>query len=218
MKVISRFFFLITLLLSQSVSASAETIEKILFVGDSMTGWLADRLNAYGARNGFTVDAVIWDGSTIRKWGDNSARLMQIIARRHPDAVFVSLGMNELFDTSPEATQGTSLDRLLAAVGDTPLVWVGPPSWPGKKGGDVLNSWLAGRLGQDRFFNSSSLSLPRQSAGNPHPSKAGICRWVDAIVKWIPSTGLPIELKQAPDAAAMSRCNYFLYRRMKEKL
>lgn len=28
-------------------------IKKVLFIGDSMTGWMAERLNAYGRANGF---------------------------------------------------------------------------------------------------------------------------------------------------------------------
>lgn len=76
-------------------------IKKVLFIGDSMTGWLAERLNAYGAENGFEVSAVIWDGSTIRKWGN--APLEAIIEREKPDAVFMSLGLNELLERNRSA-------------------------------------------------------------------------------------------------------------------
>ena len=38
----------------------AEGIKNVLFIGDSMTGWMADRLNAYGEKNGFKVSSVVW--------------------------------------------------------------------------------------------------------------------------------------------------------------
>ena len=52
--------------------------KKILFIGDSMTGWLAERLESYGKQNGFEVSTVVWDGSTIKKWG-STPRLTSII-------------------------------------------------------------------------------------------------------------------------------------------
>ena len=36
-----------------------ENIDKVLFIGDSMTGWMAERLNAYGQKNGFSVATII---------------------------------------------------------------------------------------------------------------------------------------------------------------
>jgi len=129
------------------------TVKKVLFIGDSMTGWLAERLNAYGKENGFEVATVVWDGSTIKKWG-SSPRLTSIIEQQKPDAIFVSLGMNELFEAKPETRLGTSLDAIKGAVGDVPLIWVGPPSWPGHNKGETLNDWLAGELGEGHFFRS----------------------------------------------------------------
>ena len=62
-------------------------INKVLFIGDSMTGWMAERLNAYGDINGFEVATVIWDGSTIQKWA-KSSKLPDIIEETAPDAIF----------------------------------------------------------------------------------------------------------------------------------
>lgn len=194
------------------------TVKKALFIGDSMTGWLAERLNAYGKENGFEVATVVWDGSTIKKWG-SSPRLTSIIEQQKPDAIFVSLGMNELFEAKPETRLGTSLDAIKGAAGDVPLIWVGPPSWPGHNKGETLNDWLAGELGEGHFFRSFDLMLPRQSRTNPHPTRDGMIKWMDAAVEWVQSDGaVKFPGIRKPAAEQMSRGKVFIYKRMKEKL
>ncbi|MDE7403068.1 MAG: hypothetical protein K2M87_06625, partial [Muribaculaceae bacterium] len=116
-----------------AVNDSRPEVHKVLFIGDSMTGWLSERLNAYGKQNGFEVATVVWDGSTIRKWG-NSPRLTSIIEKQAPDAIFVSLGMNELFETNPSRL-APQLAAIKGAAGKVPIIWVGPPSWPGRGNG-----------------------------------------------------------------------------------
>ncbi|MDE5551871.1 MAG: SGNH/GDSL hydrolase family protein, partial [Muribaculaceae bacterium] len=170
----------------ESEKAEAKPIRKVLFLGDSMTGWLSERLNAYGEKNGFEVATVVWDGSTIKKWGSTS-RLSEIIASHKPDAVFISLGLNELFASNPQNTLGAYTDNILSAVGNIPLLWIGPPSWPGHAKGEKMDSWLASKMGEGRYFSSFNMSLPRQSNTNPHPTKEGCAEWIDEVVEWIPS-------------------------------
>lgn len=227
--VAARIFAALSLVLSICFTASAATahddssdghqpIRKVLFIGDSMTGWMAERLNAYGEKNGFTVSTIVWDGSTIAKWAA-SPRLKSLIAEQKPDAIFVSLGMNELFEANPEKRLSRHVDKLIEAFGDTPLLWIGPPSWPGHKQGDTLNRWLGDRLGEGRFFSSFDLTLPRQSKSNPHPTRAGIIEWIDSVAEWIPdNTGLLFKSLSAPEPGAMSRGKTFIYKRMKEQL
>ena len=157
-------------------------IKKVLFIGDSMTGWMAERLNAYGRANGFEVATVVWDGSTIRKWAD-SPRLSSLIRQQDPDAVFVSLGMNELLEKNPRTRLESSMTKLKKAFGDVPALWIGPPSWPGKPGGDALNEFIAEEMGEGHFFLSSELDLQRQSSRNPHPSRAGIIKDRKSVVE-----------------------------------
>lgn len=195
-----------------------EHIKKVLFIGDSMTGWMAERLNAYGKRNGFEVATVVWDGSTISKWA-SSPRLSTIIHQQAPDAIFVSLGMNELLEKNPAARLSSSMSKLKKAFGNTSVLWVGPPSWPGKPGGDALNNYLAKEMGEGNFFRSSSLVLARQSSKNPHPSRAGIIKWIDELVKWIPEhSELNFKSLEKPGDSEMSRGKTFIYKRMKETL
>lgn len=192
--------------------------KKILFMGDSMTGWLAERLEAYGKHNGFEVATVVWDGSTINKWG-KAPRLHTIVKEQKPDAIFVSLGMNDLFETNPESKYRASIDAIKGVAGDVPVIWVGPPSWPGHNKGSVMNNWLAEEMGQGHYFNSFGLTLPRQSKSNPHPTRAGMISWMDHVVSWLEKDGavaLPGYAK--PTGEQMTRGKTFIYKRMKENL
>lgn len=203
---------------TKDTATSERSAKHILFIGDSMTGWLSERLNAYGKENGFDVSTVVWDGSTMLKWG-NSQKLKSIVAEYNPDAVFISLGMNELFEMHPGTRLKPSLDNILNSIGSRPVLWVGPPSWPGFDKGKVLNDWLEEQLGSNRFYRSSNLKLPRQSTKNPHPTKQGMMQWMDEIMKWIPENAL-VQLPgtDEPQSVQMSRGTHFIYKRMTEKL
>lgn len=195
-----------------------DEIKKVLFIGDSMTGWLAERLNAYGKLNGFDVSTIVWDGSTISKWA-NSPKLQKNILLQEPDAIFISLGMNELFEQHPETRLKTSVDKIIKAADGIPMIWVGPPSWPGHNKGDVLNDWLEEKLGEKHFFRSFDLTLPRQSAKNPHPNRTGMVKWMDAVVEWIGEENIiPLRIVEKPEASQMSRGKVFIYKRMNETL
>lgn len=196
----------------------AEGIRNVLFIGDSMTGWMADRLNAYGEKNGFKVSSVVWDGATIEKWAD-SDKIESLIAEYKPDAVFVSLGMNELFEQNPERRLSAAVDKITRSFGDVPYLWIGPPSWPEHEKGEKLTDWLGERLGEGRYFNSFHLTLPRQGKTNPHPSKAGIEKWMDAVAEWIPEhTDLRFRTLDNPGPGKMSRPETFIYRKINESL
>ena len=183
-----------------------------------MTGWLSERLNAYGNENGFEVATVVWDGSSFKKWG-STKRLGGIIKEQSPDAIFVILGLNELFEANPEKNLRVPFDNIMAAIGDKPVLWVGPPSWPGQDKGAILNNWLEKELGEEHYFNSSGLKLPRQSATNPHPTKEGMMEWMDAVIDWIPAhAAVQLPGVKKPTGNQMARGDYFLYKRMKEQL
>lgn len=199
-------------------SDTTEYIRKVLFIGDSMTGWMAERFNAYGEKNGFEVATVVWDGSTIRKWAA-APGLANIIKKEKPDAIIVSLGMNELFERNPESRLKASVDKLRGNFSDLPFLWIGPPSWPGHKDGAALNNWLAKELGEGNFFESLNLEIPRQSKSNPHPSRKGIEQWIDAVAEWIPeNSNLEFKSLSAPADGKISRGKTFIYKRMKETL
>lgn len=202
----------------ESAADDRPVARKILFFGDSMTGWLSERLNAYGKENGFEVATVVWDGSTIKKWG-SSPRLTSMITRQDPDAIFISLGMNELFEANPESQLRSRLDAIIGAAGGIPVIWIGPPSWPGHNKGETLNKWLADNLGEGHFYRSFDLTLPRQSKTNPHPTREGMIKWMDSAVEWIQEDGaVSLPGIRKPAGEQMSRGKTFIYKRMKESL
>lgn len=202
----------------ESAAADRPVARKILFLGDSMTGWLSERLNAYGKENGFEVATVVWDGSTIKKWG-SSPRLTSMITRQDPDAIFISLGMNELFEANPDSQLRSRLEAIVGAAGDIPVIWIGPPSWPGHNKGETLNKWLADNLGEGHFYRSFDLTLPRQSKTNPHPTREGMIKWMDSAVEWIQKDGaVRLPGIKKPAGEQMSRGKTFIYKRMKESL
>lgn len=217
MKRMMRTLWLAALLLALHLPCAAETPAKsVLFIGDSMTGWLAERLNAYGQENGFTVMTEIWDGSTIKKWAQ-SPRLGALVKQYKPDVIFVSLGLNELLEPNPQKRLKAHLDKIKATAGGVPIIWLGPPSWPGKKGGEVLNSWLASQLGAGHYFNSLSLDIARQSARNPHPTRKGSAVWIDRVMEWMPQHGAVQLPGYKVPKAQMVRPKVFNYRRMSAK-
>lgn len=202
---------------AQTQENVAAPAKKVLFIGDSMTGWMAERLNAYGDENDFEVATIVWDGSTLSKWA-KTPDLAKKIAEQNADAIIVSLGMNEMFERNPSRFKD-NLDKIVDSFGETPFLWIGPPSWPGHSQGEVFNNWLSENLGEGNFFSSLSLDLPRQSKTNPHPTRQGIEKWIDEVVQWIPEhaqINLPLS-NQAPKGK-MSRGKTFIYKRMTDKL
>lgn len=193
-------------------------VRKVLFVGDSMTGWMAERLNAYGELNGFEVATIVWDGSTIAKWASADS-LDDMISQENPDAILVCLGMNEMFEPDPEKRFATPTQKLLETFGDTPLLWIGPPSWPGNDRGKTFDAWMARTLGDNRYFSSIGLDIPRQSKRNPHPSREGIEEWIDKVVEWIPdNSDIGLKDLERPESGKVSRGKTFIYKRMKDSL
>lgn len=201
-----------------SDSVATPQVRKILFIGDSMTGWMAERLNAYGDINGFDVATVVWDGSTISKWA-NSKAIPRLIDKNAPDAVIISLGMNEMFEPRPEQRLLRPVDEIIGQLDSIPFLWIGPPSWPGHTEGKVFNDWMDKKLGEKNFFYSFNLPLKRQSKSNPHPSRQGIEDWIDSVVEWIPeNSAIDLPELEKPAPGKLSRGKTFIYKRMKEKL
>ncbi len=203
---------------SEHASQRKESVSKLLVIGDSMTGWIGERLAAYGQKNGFEVATIVWDGSTIKKWGANEAKIKKYVDQIDPDAVMVCLGLNESAEKNPQSQLGASYSAIMKAIGDLPVVWIGPPEWPGKNYGEPLNGWLATKMGDGAYFESLDLPLPRQSATNPHPSREGIAKWVDALMQWMPGNAAFQLPGYEKPSVPHTRGKTFIYRKMKDPL
>ena len=189
----------------------------LLVIGDSMTGWLAEDLAAYGAANGFKVSTVVWDGSTIPKWGANAAKISSYIKQIDPDAVVICLGLNNVGERKPSSLT-SPVEKILKACGNLPVLWVGPPSWPGKNFGNGVDRWLNTELGEGRYFSTCNLTLTRQSKTNPHPSRAGMATLVKALMQWLPDNCV-FRLPDYRDPGSKTkRPSPYIYRKMKQPL
>ncbi len=214
---LSHFYLMADGEINDTVIAQQPTIKNVLIFGDSMTGWMGERLQAYGVENGFNVSTIVWDGSTITKWA-KSGKLSNFIRSYNPDAIFICLGLNELLTRNPETILSQHISSILKSIGNKPFVWVGPPSWPGKGDGKILNDWLFQRLDSNSFFQTNKLELPRQSKTNPHPTKNGIIQLVDSLVNWIPNSNLRFKSLNLPANKQMVRGKNFIYRKMNQPL
>ena len=195
-------------------------VKKVLFIGDSQTGWMGERLTAYGAENGFEVATVTWDGATPQKYA-KSGKIPVLIETHKPDAVFINLGMNELLERNPQKNLGPSLTTIKKALGDIPFVWIGPLSWPGKGKGETLVNWLKKSVESapnGHFYNASDENIPRQSKTNPHPTREGAALLVDHIVEWLPTQNLEFTSLRKPSTEQMKRGKTFIYKRMNQSL
>lgn len=201
-------------------AAQSKPVKKVLFIGDSQTGWMGERLTAYGVENGFDVATITWDGATPQKYA-KSGKLPGLIAQHKPDVVFINLGMNELLERNPEKSLSSSMATIKRALGDTPFVWIGPLSWPGKGKGETLVNWLKKSVESapnGHFYYASDEMIPRQSKTNPHPTRDGAALLVDHIVKWLPTTDINFPSLDKPKSVQMKRGKTFIYRRMNQSL
>lgn len=202
------------------IMAEKPVAKKLFVFGDSMTGWMAERLQAYGEKNGFEVATLIWDGATIKKYGNNTEKLKKYIASANPDAVVVCLGLNEMGSPNPEAQFGGALSKVRSAIGNIPVIWVGPCTWPSKpKLGPSFDNWLKTSLGTEHYYSSLGLTLPRQSKTNPHPTREGMNLWADHLVDWIEAGHAAVRLPgYAAPVKGFSRPRNYTYRKMNAAL
>lgn len=169
----------------------------ILFFGDSMLEELTHRLDDYAAANGYTMQTVIWYGSSTEKWGMTQT-LRKLIDEYKPTYLWLCLGSNELFVRDLEE-RDAYIKLLLAQTADLPFVWIGPPNWKQDTGIDQL---IRENVGDDHYFDSSQLKLKRKKDGR-HPTREAAAQWGDAIATWMQSrrNANPLPMRK-PRAAA----------------
>lgn len=156
--------------------------EKILVMGDSMVEVMLPRLADYALENGHEIVPAIWYGSTTSAWA-KSSELGALLRDVNPSLVIVVLGSSEL-TRRDVASRRPIVEALVKRMGSRKLVWVGPPNWRADTG---INDLLQSVLGEDRFFRSATLELPRKKDGI-HPDAAGGRAWTTAFVGWLGST------------------------------
>lgn len=169
------------------VKAEPDTMPKtILFVGDSMLEGLCRRLAAYASHNGHKLYTVIWYASSTEKWG-TSPRLAQYMKTYKPDFVFICLGGNELFIKDIKKKRTKYVQKMVADIGSTPFIWIGPPNWKEDTG---INDMIHSVVGDDRFFLSKHLHFDRAKDG-AHPTRQSAYKWMDSVITWYKTSPNP---------------------------
>lgn len=174
------------------------TVKTVLIFGDSMTILVANRMAAYGEKNGYRVASVTWDGSSSVAWSSCDT-LDNFISRYRPDFIMVTLGSNELFLKYFDKRK-PYVEKLVEKIGDIPFVWIGPPNWKEDQG---YNAMMESTLPPGTFFCSDGLDLPR-GADHIHPTPAGGITWTDSIMRWMATTPHPIPAEM-PDSGVKTR-------------
>jgi lysophospholipase L1-like esterase len=166
------------------------TAKNILFIGDSMLEGLGERLAAYCKKSGHTLIEVIWYSSSTKCWGE-TARLTELINKYHPNYIMVCLGANELYVPNIQTARRPLLKKMLAEIGDTPYLWIGPPNWIEDTG---INDLLKQEVDEGCFYYSANDKFTRSRDG-AHPTRASAHKWMDRVIKWMKTNGAyPIRL------------------------
>lgn len=170
----------------------------LLFIGDSMLDGLSPRLAAYAKENGHTLYSVVWYSSTSEAWG-KSGKLAKYISDLHPDFVFICLGSNELFVKDIKEKRQKYVKQMLAELGNTPYLWIGPPNWKPDTG---INDMLQSTLRPGGYFVSNGMHFERRKDG-AHPTPASAIVWMDSVARWMPRNSFhPIKMDAPQERTA----------------
>lgn len=180
------------------------TVKSVLIFGDSMTILVANRLAAYGEKNGYEVASVTWDGSSSVSWSGCDT-LENYIDLYKPDFIVVTLGSNELFLKNFDLRK-PYVEKLVDKIGDIPFVWIGPPNWKEDVG---FNDMMRKALPPGTYFDSNGLDLPR-GKDHIHPTPKGGIAWTDSIMRWMAFTPHPIPAV-VPDPGVGTRTHHSHY-------
>ncbi len=161
------------------------TPQRILLTGDSMVEGLMFAFKDYAIENGHDLFPAIWYSSSTLVWG-KSQQLKKLIDFYKPTIVFIALGSNELFIRNIIEDRAKYVDNILNQIGNTKLIWIGPPNWKPDTG---INQLLETKLGKKRFFLSKNLQLARARDG-AHPTRFASRIWADSLFNWVKTHSL----------------------------
>jgi len=167
-------------LIESSTIKMDTTPQRILLTGDSMVEGLMYAFKDYAIENGHDLFPAIWYSSSTLVWGQ-SEQLKKLIDFYKPTIVFLALGSNELFIRNIIEDRAQYVDNILKQLGDTKILWIGPPNWKPDTG---INELIEKKLGKKRFFLSKNLQLARSSDG-AHPTREASRIWADTLFHWV---------------------------------
>lgn len=171
--------------------------QRILLLGDSMVEGLGPRMGEYCAANGHELTYVCWYSSTSLAWASDTLR--HYLSELRPTFVIMTLGGNEQ-QTRDTERRKKCVSKMVAAVGDVPLIWIATPAWNTDA---TFNAIPRSVVGERRFFDSDRLTLER-AADHKHPTFAAARTWMDSVATWMRSsaTAHPIRMDVPPKGTA----------------
>jgi hypothetical protein len=158
--------------------------QHILLIGESMAEGLAIYLKQYADSNQHKFTSITKTSTSIVAWvgQDSTGRLKNEIERLKPSFVMISLGANELFVSGEGLkTYQKYIQNIVNQLHNTKFIWICPPNWKKDNG---LTDLILEKVGENRFFPSRDLELPRAADGI-HPTMEGYALWADKIAEWL---------------------------------
>ena len=173
------------------------TVQRILFLGDSMAEGLVRRMADYAQENGHHLVRVIWYNSTTKIWA-SSDTLQYFIHKYQPTFFMVCMGGNEQF-VKDLSTREAYIQKIIGSFENKPFIWIGVPSWKENTG---FNQMIRKCVGENRFYDSTNLSLKR-GTDRIHPTFTAASQWMDSIAFWMQSNYVqhPIKMQKPTDKA-----------------
>lgn len=157
------------------------TSQRIFFFGDSMVDYLGRPFESYAAKNGHSIESVVWFSSTTQHWAQTDT-LSYFLKKYDPTYVVICLGSNEVYAKDSKRRQ-VWVKEILEKLGDLPYLWVSPPTWTD----DVeFTDMIRETVGDDRYFDSTHLSMER-GPDHKHPTYEAADVWMDTVAAWIRS-------------------------------
>ena len=187
------------------------TIQRILFLGDSMAEGLVRRMADYAQKNGYDLSRVVWYNSTTKLWATTDT-LQYFIRKYQPTFCMVCIGGNEQFVKNPSEREAY-IHQIMGTMGKTPFIWIGIPTWKKDTG---FNDIVQQCVGENRYFDSRKLTL-RRGSDHVHPTFGAASMWMDSIAAWMqrPDAQHPLKM-QKPTNKATQKYPLHLLQPMKD--
>lgn len=151
----------------------------VLLIGDSMGQGLKLPLKKNVESNGHKFVSAVERSSSIIRWA-GTKKLNKLLKEHKANYVIISLGSNDIASKQLEYYE-ERIEKIIEKMPDTKFIWVGPPLWKKDTG---MEEMMANKIGDERYFDSKSITIPRAGDGI-HPTWKGYKLWADSISTWI---------------------------------
>ena len=196
---------LLALKVKNEVPQMDSSAQKILLIGDSMLEQMRWAVRDYCEANNHELNTVMWYSSQSMWFGQYDT-LTYYINKYKPTYIILILGANELFVGDIKTKRADYVKKIVADMGDTPFVWVGPPNWKKDTG---INDLIMRYAHKGKYYPTLNISLNnptfKRYSDGAHPLPATAHYWMDELAKWImEDSDFPILLDKPNQKGSMS--------------